>query len=173
MGCTFDYYSSTWNARSYVITLLVFAWAIPLIIIVNAYLRIIRYVKNSNIPNLPKKNMTCIKLGIQIPNLQMNDNDVLHTCGHNKCLPHVQQKVSLNILSSIFFNDKIKRCSNKYKWFLFFLASFRRKIGKNGFTPLGCVVFSMDSVCFHVYVDNVFQCKGYFTNHRIDSYDCL
>ena len=49
MGCTFDSFSSSWSDRSYVLTLLVLAWIIPLVIIFLSYIGIIYEVVQSSI----------------------------------------------------------------------------------------------------------------------------
>ena len=47
MGCAFDMHSTSWTDRSYVITLFVLCWLIPLIVIFVAYIAIIYRVKNT------------------------------------------------------------------------------------------------------------------------------
>ena len=47
MGCAFDSFSTSWSDRSYVITLLVLAWLIPLVIICLSYVSIIFRVRIS------------------------------------------------------------------------------------------------------------------------------
>ena len=103
MGCTFDCYSTTFNAMSYVITLLIIAWVIPLIFIVTAYIRIIQYVRKSFVRNKSTMNMMCIQWGCQIKKFQMNDENELNVCGNHKCLPHVQQRVSSNYFFTFVF----------------------------------------------------------------------
>ena len=109
MGCTFDCYSTTFNARSYVITLLIIAWVIPLIFIVTAYIRIIQYVRKSFVRNKSTMNMMCIQWGCRITKFQMNDENELNVCENHKCLPHVQQRVSPNYLL-------LHLCSNFTIW---------------------------------------------------------
>ena len=109
MGCTFDCYSTTFNARSYVITLLIIAWVIPLIFIVTAYIRIIQYVRKSFVRNKSTMNMMCIQWGCRITKFQMNDENELNVCENHKCLPHVQQRVSSNYLL-------LHLCSNFTIW---------------------------------------------------------
>ena len=52
MGCAFDLYSTSWNDRSYVATLLVFAWFIPLIVIFTSYIGIIYHIRHSTVKNI-------------------------------------------------------------------------------------------------------------------------
>ena len=95
MGCTFDCYSTTFNSRSYAITLLVIAWIVPLIFILTAYIRIIQYVRKSTVQNVSTMDMTCVQWGLQIPHFQMNDENEFSACEDHKCLPHIRQRVWL------------------------------------------------------------------------------
>ena len=92
MGCTFDCFSTTFNVRSYSITLLLIAWVLPLIFILTAYLRIIQYVRKAT-ASVSTMDMTCVQWGFQIPNCQMNDENEFNSCEDRKCLPHVRQRV--------------------------------------------------------------------------------
>ena len=47
MGCAFDAFSTSWNHRSYIVTLFVVAWFIPLIVIFRTYNGIIHRVRHS------------------------------------------------------------------------------------------------------------------------------
>ena len=102
MGCTFDCYSTTFNSRSYAITLLVIAWIVPLIFILTAYIRIIQYVRKSTVQNVPTMDMTCVQWGFQIPHFQMNDENEFSTCEDHKCLPHIRQRVWLQQFVLLF-----------------------------------------------------------------------
>ena len=51
MGCAFDMHSTSWTDRSYVITLFVLCWVIPLVVIFMAYIGIIYRVKTSFVAN--------------------------------------------------------------------------------------------------------------------------
>ena len=48
MGCAFDSFSTSWSDRSYVFTLLVLAWLIPLISNIVFYICMIHRVQTSN-----------------------------------------------------------------------------------------------------------------------------
>ena len=105
MGCTFDCFTNTWNSRSYLITLLIVAWVIPLIVILNSHLRIIMYLRKANIQSLLISNLPCRS--------RLHSNDVRHneprpsldqeesSCGDNKCFPHVTQRVSSTVKISV------------------------------------------------------------------------
>ena len=51
MGCAFDMYSTSWTDRSYVITLFVLCWFIPLLVIFMAYIGIVYRVRHSFVEN--------------------------------------------------------------------------------------------------------------------------
>ena len=111
MGCTFDCFTATWNSRSYLITLLIVAWVIPLIVILNSHLRIIMYLRTANIQSLLISNLPCRS--------RLHSNTVRHneqgldqeesSCGDNKCFPHVTQRVSPSSKSQLqFYIFKLK-----------------------------------------------------------------
>ena len=101
MGCTFDCFTATWNSRSYLITLLIIAWLIPLIIILNSHLRIICELRKLNIQNLFIKNLPCRSRPRFATNDEGNNEHGLDqeesSCGDNKCFPHLTQRVNLLI----------------------------------------------------------------------------
>ena len=51
MGCAFDMFSTSWNDRSYVVTLFVLCWCIPLGVILVAYVSIFSRVRQSGARN--------------------------------------------------------------------------------------------------------------------------
>ena len=59
MGCAFDVFSSSWSDRSYVLTLFVLCWCIPVLIICTSYIGIIYRVKHSDIKSMLPKNIPC------------------------------------------------------------------------------------------------------------------
>ena len=112
MGCTFDCFTDTWNSRSYLITLLIVAWVIPLIVILNSHLRIIMYLRTANIQSLFISNLPCRS--------RLHSNDVRHneqgldqeesSCGDNKCFPHVTQRVRSELKSQLLFYGFKSKC---------------------------------------------------------------
>ena len=52
MGCAFDMFSTSWNARSYVVILFVLCWCIPLGVIFVAYISIFSRVRQSGARNV-------------------------------------------------------------------------------------------------------------------------
>ena len=127
MGCTFDCFTATWNSRSYLITLLIVAWVIPLIVILNSHLRIIMYLRTANIQSLLISNLPCRS--------RLHSNTVRHneqgldqeesSCGDNKCFPHVTQRVSPSSKSQLqFYIFKLKFNtldyiqSDRYKFYI-------------------------------------------------------
>ena len=59
MGCSFDNFSTSWWDRSYVITLLILAWFIPLVIIFISHIGILYRVRHSNIKDMLIKKLSC------------------------------------------------------------------------------------------------------------------
>ena len=98
MGCTFDCFTTSWNSRSYLITLLIVAWVIPLIIILNSHLRIIIYLRKANIQNLCMNNIQCrlLKRNSRAPEEEES------SCGDTKCFPHVTGRVSQKLHIQIY-----------------------------------------------------------------------
>ena len=62
LGCAFDTFSSSWHDRSYVVTLLVLAWFIPLVIICVTHIGIINRVKNSDVKTIITRQFSCGRL---------------------------------------------------------------------------------------------------------------
>ena len=48
MGCAFDSFSTAWSDRSYILTLLVLAWLIPLVSNILFYTAMLHRVQNSD-----------------------------------------------------------------------------------------------------------------------------
>ncbi len=46
LGCTFDLWSPPWSSRSYVLLLVLLAWAAPLALVTSSYLGIVGLVKD-------------------------------------------------------------------------------------------------------------------------------
>ena len=59
MGCSFDNFSTSLWDRSYVITLLILAWFIPLVIIFISHIGILYRVRHSNIKDMLIKKLSC------------------------------------------------------------------------------------------------------------------
>ena len=59
MGCTFDSFSSSWNDRSYVLTMMVVAWLIPTAINVFCYVAIVNRVHHSDFKLIGLHRMGC------------------------------------------------------------------------------------------------------------------
>ena len=55
MGCAFDSFSTTWSDRSYILTLLVLAWLIPLVSNILFYIAMLHRVRNSDFQYYAKK----------------------------------------------------------------------------------------------------------------------
>lgn len=49
MGCAFDSFSTSWGDRSYVITLMVFCWALPTANNIGGYIIMIKKLSSSDI----------------------------------------------------------------------------------------------------------------------------
>ena len=59
MGCTFDSFSSSWNDRSYVLTMMVVAWLIPTTSNVFCYAAIVNRVHHSDFKLIGLHRMGC------------------------------------------------------------------------------------------------------------------
>ena len=59
MGCAFDMYSTSWSDRSYVLTLFILCWFVPLIIIFVAYIGIIYRVRHSVVNEILLDKVSC------------------------------------------------------------------------------------------------------------------
>lgn len=62
MGCAFDMHSTSWMDRSYVMTLFVLCWFIPLLVILVAYIGIIYRVRHSYVINELPDNCSSVLL---------------------------------------------------------------------------------------------------------------
>ena len=93
IGCTFDSFSTSWTDRSYIITLLVVAWLIPLLSIILSHIGIFYRIKNSEV-NIVLTNATEKRLANSSRMKQLkrlgNNSDMPN--GGNS-LPHVTQRV--------------------------------------------------------------------------------
>lgn len=68
-SCSFDYLDKSTKARIFMFTFFVFAWLIPLIIIVYCYVNILRAVKATNQIQSNKKKRSEFKLAIVVVNI--------------------------------------------------------------------------------------------------------
>ena len=59
MGCAFDMYSTSWRDRSYVLTLFILCWFVPLIVIFVAYIGIIYRVRHSVVNEILLDKASC------------------------------------------------------------------------------------------------------------------
>ena len=59
MGCAFDMYSTSWNHRSYVLTLFILCWFVPLLMIFVAYFGIIYRVRHSVVNEILLDKVSC------------------------------------------------------------------------------------------------------------------
>ena len=59
MGCAFDMYSTSWVDRSYVLTLFILCWFVPLFIIFVAYAGIIYRVRHSVVKEILPDKASC------------------------------------------------------------------------------------------------------------------
>ena len=59
IGCSFDSFSTSWKDRSYVITLMVIAWVIPLTILFLSHFSIVHSVRKSNVQVLCETKFSC------------------------------------------------------------------------------------------------------------------
>ena len=69
MGCAFDLFITSWKDCSYVITLVVLCWVVPLIVIFISYNGIIYRVKHSTIRNSGERRK---------PSFLLHDNSLRH-----------------------------------------------------------------------------------------------
>ena len=180
MGCTFDCFTSTWNSRSYLITLLIVAWVIPLIVILNSHLRIIVYLRKANIQSLFISNLPCRS--------RLHSNDVRHneqgldqeesSCGDNKCFPHVTQRVRSELKSQLLFYGFKSNViySNKFNhidvYFISHTAFDGRKTVKNGHNTFTRMVCRVDTICRNEFVDHDW-CQVPLTRTWLDSHHGL
>ena len=95
IGCSFDSFSSSWKDRTYVFTLLIIAWVVPLVIIFLTHLSILHHVRSANIRNLCIKKFPCRLLR----RCRCSHRNVIETgqelnsCVNSNCLPRVIQRV--------------------------------------------------------------------------------
>ena len=99
MGCSFDNFSTSWWDRSYVITLLILAWFIPLVIIFISHIGILYRVRHSNIKDLLIKKFSygcSTEANTCGQKLELRRNTSCRTSisTEKSSLPHMLQRVS-------------------------------------------------------------------------------
>ena len=106
MGCAFDSFSPSWSDRSYVLTLLVLAWLVPLVIICLSYISIIFRVRISlqHIRQLTNgTSNTCISTGNPFTRkLSRRDTDGSAE-GNTSVDKNVEQRVSSHLRKSVHY----------------------------------------------------------------------
>ncbi|XP_076028617.1 opsin, ultraviolet-sensitive-like [Oratosquilla oratoria] len=72
-SCTFDYLSEDWSSRSYVITIVVFAWFFPMIVIVSSYVSILLTIRESHrqLATVAGDHKPSSSRGRQVPSLRV------------------------------------------------------------------------------------------------------
>ena len=143
IGCSFDSFSTSWKDRSYVITLMVMAWVIPLTILFLSHFSIVHSVRKSNVQVLCETKFSCgltkkcVKINIDDSVPDSNAVAVDTRPSHRR-----SQRVSTNLYISCFYpyNHQlpfVKTCSmmrfaynfsfrwkrNSPKWYHFFKSS--------------------------------------------------
>ena len=101
IGCSFNAFSQSWSDRSYIITLIVFAWMVPTIMIFISHVAILYRVRHSNIKDMLIKKFSC-GLSSTTKNgnltirkkLSMRRNTSSAISSEKSCLPHLLQRVS-------------------------------------------------------------------------------
>ena len=101
MGCTFDCFSQTWSTRSYLITLVVIAWACPLGVILNYHLGMLFYLRKANIQKWNIRKYKCRRKRLTESSMTGNDRgpeprvmiEEESSCGDIKCFSHIGQRV--------------------------------------------------------------------------------
>ena len=130
MGCAFDSFSTSWNDRSYVITLLVLAWLTPLFLICFSYIAIIFRVRHSLRHIKLLKSNTCFGT---VSNEFMVDGDIpldknveqrvsshLGKFPNNKYNNFIHHIISGKMLDNNFY--KFARSRWKLRWLEWFVS---------------------------------------------------
>ena len=156
IGCSFDSFSQSWRDRSYVLTLLISAWLVPLIMIFLSDLGILHRIRNTN-----------ITLTVERSKSVASDNSIKHDCrsfenGLNSLERKRNQCHDAKRVISIIFPPYIKICLYHWlsSWFvikkLVVLVDWNgEKTGENGVRLINHLGFGMDSLRGYERLDHV------------------
>ena len=100
IGCTFDSFSSSWNERSYTITLLVIAWLIPLIIVVSSHVGILYRIRHAEIKSVNIQKSFQRARNNRAMNREIGTQLSVNITPEKRILPHVSQRVSWNSIQT-------------------------------------------------------------------------
>ena len=118
MGCSFDNFSTSWWDRSYVITLLILAWFIPLVIIFISHIGILYRVRHSNIKDMLIKKLSCALNSNGAHRRTLREAMLCSRESRSDSidrddLPHVIKRVSINFW--YYFDFSLNSSMEEYK----------------------------------------------------------
>ena len=149
MGCAFDSFSSSWTDRSYVLTLLVLAWLIPLVSNIVFYVSMIYRVRTSDFQYyvIKQAKQDCY----QMFNV---DNRVSNISFKYACNVDDLSYIFLEILWWIYF---ILFPGRNVLWLHYITVTNGNEISKNGLHNITRMVYSLDTICCDEFLGHVFQ----------------
>ena len=124
MGCSFDNFSTSWWDRSYVITLLILAWFIPLVIIFISHIGILYRVRHSNIKDMLIKKLSCALNSNGAHRRTLREAMLCSRESRSDSidrddLPHVIKRVSINFW--YYFDFSLNSSMEEYKYAKIFI----------------------------------------------------
>ena len=138
MGCAFDSFSTTWSDRSYILTLLVLAWLIPLVSNILFYIAMLHRVRNSDFQYYAKKHRTS-----ECYSMFNIDNRVSHILDHK-----IQRSLGFKFNIHSFFSISIILLST---------GADGNETSKNGLYNIACLVCRLDTICSDEFLGYVLQ----------------
>ena len=91
IGCTFDIFSQSWHDRSYVLTLLVTAWLMPLFMIFLSDLGILHRIRTTNINITSERSKSLASTDSSKQDYRIDNG--LNTLERKRNLPHDAKRV--------------------------------------------------------------------------------